>query len=91
MESSTPNMDDVIGICEGCSRSILDTDAFHSGPDVYLCEDCAPSYSDMAAHPDSFIDMETGEPMTQERAAEIVETWVASGGKVSDKMVVPHD
>lgn len=76
-----------IGLCEGCSTPIFEGDRHHSGSDTYLCEACAPSYEDMALHPDHFEDSETGEPMTKEKADSIVWAHIDAGGKITDKMV----
>lgn len=78
--------DDAIGWCETCERLIRDGEPYHAGEDVYLCQQCAPSYSDLLSSPESFRDDE-GNPMTALKAGIIVQGIIEAGGGLDDKMV----
>lgn len=75
-----------ISYCEGCSEPIFEGDRYHSGGDVDLCENCAPSYQNMLDSPGSFMNSED-EPMTKADAERIVALHVEAGGAASDKLV----
>jgi hypothetical protein len=77
-----------VGYCEGCEEPIFEGDAYHTGEDVCLCVNCAPSYADMVEHPESFRG-ENDEPMTAAEADAIAEAHIAAGGSAEDKMVQP--
>lgn len=71
--------------CEGCSRPIFDGENYHAGHDVDLCPDCAPSFADLLAQPESFADAE-GEALTSAAAKEIYDAHIAAGGSADDKI-----
>lgn len=75
-----------IGWCEGCGHPLFESDRYHNGSDVYLCETCAPSYADMVERPDSFRNVDD-EPMTAEEADVLAQDHLAAGGSLEDKMV----
>jgi hypothetical protein len=76
-----------VGYCEGCDEPIFEGDSYHSGADVYLCKECAPSYADLLANPENFSGVD--EPMTANEAALIFSAHINAGGSPEDKMVSP--
>lgn len=77
----------VVSTCEECEEPILDDEPSHDDEDISLCVDCAPSWEDLLRHPEAYIDFETGEAMTADRAQELADTHVAAGGELTDKVV----
>jgi hypothetical protein len=77
-----------LGFCEGCDEPIFVGEAYHTGEDVCLCANCAPSYADMAASPQNFRGA-NDEPMTKQEAETILQAHVSAGGSPDDKMVSP--
>ena len=80
---------DFLGTCVGCSEPIFEGDRYHSGPDENACAECAPSFADMLAQPQHFLDYTTDDEMTPERARAICDAHIAKGGSLTDKMVSP--
>lgn len=78
---------DAIGLCEGCSKPIHCDDPHHSGWECLLCAECAPSFADMLAEPQSFIDLSTGEPLTSDAVRAKADAHLAAGGKLEDKVL----
>lgn len=77
-----------LAFCEGCDEPIFEGEAYHSGEDVSLCQNCAPSYADMLAGHENFRG-ENDEPMTADEAKAIANAHVSAGGSLDDKMVTP--
>lgn len=77
------------GFCEGCSEPLFGGDLYHGGIDVYLCQECAPSYADLLTSYDNFRGRDDEDPMTKEEAQAICDAHVAAGGSLEDKMVHP--
>lgn len=77
-----------VGRCEGCDEPIWEGERYAYGSDdgIYLCEDCAPSWGEMLANPEYFIDAD-GEPHTAESAKAACDAHLADGGSLDDKMV----
>lgn len=82
-------MSEQISKCEGCSKAILDGDKYHSGSDVDLCEECAPSYEDLISKPDYFRGVFDDNPLTAQVAQKMFDDHISAGGKPEDKMVSP--
>ena len=73
--------------CPFCDNVVRDGDGYHGTSEGELvCLDCAPTYGDLLRDPESFLDA-NDEPMTQERAKELCDAHVASGGSLDDKVV----
>ena len=48
--------DDTVAMCEGCEKTITDGQHYHVTADVvYLCEECAPMLSEIAAQYDEIL------------------------------------
>lgn len=75
-----------ITYCAGCVEPLFDGDKTHNGGDVTLCEKCAPTYGDMLAEPEHFVDGDE-EPLTPEAAKAIVDAHLEDGGALTDPMV----
>jgi len=74
--------------CLACANPI--DDGAPTYPDVHgtLCVECAPDYSmlldDMEAP--SFVDLDSGEPLSAEQRRAIHDAHIAAGGKATDSM-----
>lgn len=71
--------------CEACGTDFPETAPYLSGIDA-LCEECAPTYQSLLDEPDSFVDSDE-EPLSPEAAREWVDSHLAAGGKITDKIL----
>lgn len=81
--------DDDFAVCEGCGKVIRTGDLCHRGSEVYLCAECAPSFEDLAKSPEYFKGPEDDE-VSADEANRIVEDYLATGGRLTDKMVAAY-
>jgi len=86
--SDNGQLPEEIGVCESCMKIIREGDRFAPcSDDIKLCKDCAPTYQDMVDRPSYFEDDE-GEPLTFRKAKNMADAHAATGGKLTDKMVI---
>ena len=84
----TDDENEVLAVCENCSKKLYEGDPAHVSDDVYLCENCAPSYNDLSSAPELFAD-DDGHPHSTESARPFVAAHLERGGKIADKIVWP--
>ena len=82
--------DEICEACEGCGKTIRPGDLAHQGCDVWLCEECAPTWRDMKDQPGSFAG-EDGDEMTREEADQKVGAHLRAGGQLDDKIVITFE
>lgn len=90
LETIEEDCPELVGRCEECLDPIWEGERYASDSEngIVLCEECAPSWSDMLANPDHFYDAE-GEYHTAESAKAACDAHLAAGGSLDDKMVSP--
>lgn len=80
--------------CVFCRRAIRPGDLCHYGggsaDGEIACEACAPTWADIR-EPGMWCDLETGEPATPDQAEAAIAEYIASGGKLTDKIVERYE
>lgn len=69
--------------CLACGKPIDDDAPTYPDVSGCLCEGCAPTYADLLTdeEPSSFVDLESGEPLSAEERRAIHDKHIAAGGK----------